>query len=107
MILGLLFLSSCTGGEELCSVEGKDYIYRLYGSANSITRVSVTDRESGEVISEISPEYRVNEPWLGDEKNNYGFELRDLNSDGHEDFIIKTVRTEGAEKYLFYIYSLK
>lgn len=103
ILFGVLFFTSCAGGEELCTVEGEDYIYRLYGSANSITRICVVNRESGEVISEISPEYRVNEPWLGEERENYGFELRDLNADGAEDFIIKTVRTAGAERYLFYV----
>lgn len=102
-LLVLLFaFSSCTGGAELCRVEGNDYIYVLYGSPNAITKISVLDSEGGEVSS-VEPSYRVNEPWLSQDKEDYGFAVCDLNGDGLEDFTVKTVRTEGAEKYLFYL----
>lgn len=94
--------SSCSGGEELCRIEGDEYTYVLFGGPNAITKISVI-AQSGEAVSTVDTEYRVNEPWLGEDKQNYGFELVDLNSDGHEDFVIKTVRTAGAERYLFYI----
>ncbi len=102
-ILILFNLSACSGGEELCRVEGEEYIFLLRGGPNAITRIDVIDPESGETACEIDTEYRVNEPWLGDNKEDYGFELLDINGDGLEDFVIKTVRTAGAEKYLFYI----
>ena len=103
-ILILIFFNftACTGGEELARIQGSDYTYVLYGGANAITRISLVN-ESGETVGEVDTEYRVNEPWLGEEKQNYGFELVDLNADGLEDFVIQTVRTPGAEKYHFYI----
>lgn len=94
--------SSCAGGEELCRVEGEEYTYVLYGGSNAITRIELIS-QSGEAVGEVDAEYRVNEPWLGEDKHNYGFEPVDLNGDGREDFVIKTVRTEGAERYLFYV----
>lgn len=97
------FVASCSGGEELLTIEGKDYDFRLFGNVNAITRICVIDRASGEILSEISTDYRSSEPWLGEDKENYGFELRDLNADGAEDFIIKTCRTVGEERYLFYL----
>ncbi len=100
----LLFIfSACSGGSELCRVEGSEYTYVLYGSPNAITRISVLDPESDAELSRIDTDYRVNEPWLSEDKENYGFALRDLDGDGDEDFTVKTVRTEGAEKYRFYI----
>lgn len=102
LFLFLFLFSSCTGGEELLRVEGDEYIYVLYGGPNAITRISLVSQD-GEAVGEVNAEYRVNEPWLGDNKENYGFELVDLNGDGLEDFVIKTVRTEGEERYLFYI----
>lgn len=102
-IVALLFaFSSCAGGEELARIEGSEYTYVLYGSPNAITKISLV-AENGETVGEVDTEYRVNEPWLGEDRQNYGFELVDLNGDGREDFVIKTVRTSGAEKYLFYI----
>lgn len=99
----LLFsFSSCTGGEELARIEGSEYTYVLYGGPNAITRIALIS-DNGEAVGEVDTEYRVNEPWLGEDKQNYGFELVDLNGDGHEDFVIKTVRTTGAERYHFYI----
>lgn len=99
----LLFaFSSCSGGEELARIEGSEYTYVLYGSPNAITKISLV-AENGEIVGEVDAEYRVNEPWLGEDKQNYGFELVDLNGDGLEDFVIKTVRTVGAERYHFYI----
>jgi len=97
-----LFFSSCSGGEELCRIEGKEYTFVLFGSPNSVSRVSVVGADGAEVAS-VEPEYRVNEPWLSEDRENYGFELRDLDGDGDEDFTIKTVRTAGKEKYLFYM----
>lgn len=97
----LMFLA-CSGGEELCRVDGKEYTFVLYGSPNSLSRISVIGADGAEVAS-VEPEYRVNEPWLSENKENYGFEIRDLDGDGDEDFTIKTVRTAGNEKYLFYM----
>ncbi len=99
----LFAFSACSGGSELCRVDGEEYTYVLFGSPNAITRISVLDRESGEEITSIDPEYRVNEPWLSDDKENYGFAIRDLDGDGDEDLTIKKNRTVGEEKYLFYM----
>lgn len=97
-----MFFSSCSGGQELCRVEGEDYTYVLFGSPNSITSVTLLDA-SGEEKGSVSLSYRVNEPWLSEDKENYGFALCDLDGDGDEDFTVKTVRTQGSEKYRFYI----
>ena len=99
----IFLLSSCSGGQELCRVEGNDYTYILYGSPNAITSISMLDPESGEQKGKVDLSYRVNEPWLSEDKENYGFTIRDLDGDGDEDFTVKKVRTVGAEKYLFYM----
>ena len=102
LFLLTMFFSSCSGGQELCRVEGEDYTYVLFGSPNSITSVTLLDA-SGEEKGSVSLSYRVNEPWLSEDKENYGFALCDLDGDGDEDFTVKTVRTQGSEKYRFYI----
>jgi len=99
----LIIFSSCSGGAELYRVEGEEYIYVLYGSPNAITKIVLTDPESGGEVSSIELDYRVNEPWLSNDKENYGFTLRDLDADGDEDFTVKKNRTPGEEKYLFYL----
>ena len=98
----LMLFSSCLGGEELCRVEGAEYTYVLRGTPNSIARVEVLGAD-GEVVAKIDPSYRVNEPWLSEGEHDYGFKPLDLDGDGDDDFIIQTVRTEGEEKYLFYM----
>ena len=102
LLISVIFLSSCSGGQELCRVEGTDYTYVLYGSPNSITSVVLLDSEGAEK-GKVSLSYRVNEPFLSENKENYGFAVCDLDGDGDEDFTVKTNRTEGAEKYRFYI----
>lgn len=99
----LTAFTACSGGSELCRVEGEDHTYVLFGSPNAITRISVIDRERGAEIASIETEYRVNEPWLSDDKENYGFTLRDIDGDGDEDFTVLKNRTPGEEKYLFYM----
>lgn len=94
-------LPSCAGGEEIALVEGNEYSFRLFGGANGIVRVDIYRGE--EKTGSVKPDYRVNEPWLGDDKEDYGFRVIDIDSDGDEDFIIKSVRTEGAEKYRCFI----
>jgi len=94
-------LQSCAGGEEIALVEGNEYSFRLFGGANGIVRVDIYRGE--EKQESVKPDYRVNEPWLGDDKEDYGFRVLDIDSDGDEDFIIKSVRTEGAEKYRCFI----
>jgi hypothetical protein len=95
--------SSCSGGSELCRVEGEDYTYVLYGSPNAIRSILLIDPASGQQVAEIELSYRVNEPWLAEDKENYGFAICDLDGDGDEDFTVKKNRTSGAEKYLFYL----
>lgn len=97
----LFLLTSCAGGEELARVEGAEYSFRLFGSANGITRVDIYRGE--EKTGSVKPDYRVNEPWLGENKESYGFRILDIDGDGDEDFIIKSVRTAGAEKYRCFI----
>ncbi len=101
LFLPILIFTGCSGGEELARIEGETNTFVIYGGVNAITRVEII--KDGVVISKIDPEYRVNEPWLGEDNENYGFEVCDLNGDGLDDFVIKTVRTEGAERYLFYL----
>ena len=103
LFLLALFLQSCSGGQELCRVEGNDFTYVLYGSPNSISSIALLDPASGEEKGHVDLSYRVNEPWLSEDKENYGFAIRDLDGDGDEDFTVMTVRTEGAEKYRFFI----
>lgn len=98
-----LLLTSCSGGAELCRISGEDYTYVLYGSPNSISSITLLDKSSGEKAGTVSLSYRVNEPWLSEDKEDYGFALCDLDGDGDEDFTVMKNRTEGAEKYLFYI----
>ncbi len=100
-IIFLFSLTSCAGGEELCRIEGKEYTFALFGSANGIARVDIY--RGGEKTESIKPDYRVNEPWLGEDKEDYGFCVLDIDGDGDEDFIIKSVRTVGAEKYRCFI----
>ncbi len=102
-ILFLMILAStaCGGGEELCRIDGKEYTFVLYGNPNAISQIDVL--KDGKAVGKVKPEYRVNEPWLDEDRENYGFELCDLNGDGHEDFVIKTVRVAGQERYCFYI----
>ena len=94
-------LMSCAGGEELTRVEGTEYTYRLFGGANGISKVDIYRGE--EKAGSVKPDYHVNEPWLGEDKENYGFRVLDIDGDGDEDFVIKSVRTEGAEKYRCFI----
>ncbi len=101
LFLPILLLTACGSGEELCRIEGNTNHFILYGGANAITKIEVL--KNGVVVASIDPEYRVNEPWLGEDKQDYGFSVCDLNGDGLDDFVIKTVRTSGAEKYLFYV----
>ncbi|MGM9642647.1 MAG: hypothetical protein ACI3XI_05510 [Eubacteriales bacterium] len=103
VILFLLIfnMSACGGGAELCRIEGADATFVIYGGANAITRVEVVS--GGETVASVYPDYRVNDPWLDEDKENYGFALCDLNGDGIQDFVIKTVRTTGKERYLFYV----
>ena len=98
----LLIFSSCLGGEELCRVAGTEFTYVLRGTPNAVSRVEVLGSD-GEAAVKIDLSYRVNEPWLSEGDHNYGFKPLDLDGDGDEDFVIQTVRTEGAEKYLFYM----
>ncbi len=98
----LMLFSSCFGGDELCRVSGVEYTYVLRGTPNAIARVEVLSSD-GEVLARIDPSYRVNEPWLSEGDHNYGFKPIDLDGDGDEDFVIQTVRTEGEERYLFYM----
>ena len=102
IISSLLIFSSCLGGEELCRVSGAAHTYVLRGTPNAITRVEVIGAD-GEVVARIDPSYRVNEPWLSEGDHNFGFKPLDLDGDGDEDFVIQTVRTEGKEKYLFFM----
>lgn len=97
----MLSLSSCSGGEELASVDGGEYSFRLFGSVNGISRVDIYRGE--EKTGSVKPDYRVNEPWLGEDKEDYGFRVLDIDGDGDEDFIIKTNRTVGAERYRCFI----
>ena len=97
-----MIFTSCLGGEELCRIEGDEYTFVLRGNPNAITRVEVLGAD-GKAISKVEPSYRVNEPWLSEGDHAYGFEPIDLDGDGDEDFVIKTVRTEGKERYLFYM----
>lgn len=99
--LSMIF-SSCLGGEELCRATGAEYTYVLRGTPNAISRIEVLSSD-GEVLARIDLSYRVNEPWLAEGDHNYGFKPLDLDGDGDEDFIIQTVRTEGKERYLFYM----
>lgn len=99
----MILLSACSGGSELCRVRGEAYTFVLYGSPNAITRVSILDPESGVELTSVHPEYRINEPWLSEDRENYGFELRDLDGDGEEDFTILKNRSAGEESYLFYM----
>ena len=99
--LSMIF-SSCLGGEELCRASGAEYTYVLRGTPNAISRIEVLSSD-GEVLARIDLSYRVNEPWLAEGDHNYGFKPLDLDGDGDEDFIIQTVRTEGKERYLFYM----
>lgn len=103
LFLFILFFSfsSCAGGEELARVEGAEYTFRLFGGANGIARVDIYRGE--EKQGSIKPDYRVNEPWLGEDKQDYGFRAFDIDGDGDEDFIIQTNRTEGAERYRCFI----
>ncbi len=101
LFLFIMALTACGAGEELCRIEGESNTFILYGGANAITKVEVL--KDGAVIASVDPEYRVNEPWLGEDKEDYGFSVCDLNADGLDDFVIKTVRTAGAEKYIFFI----
>lgn len=82
-------------------IQGAEYSFALFGGANGITRVDVY-RDS-EKTGSVKPDYRVNEPWLGDDKEDYGFRVLDIDGDGDEDFIIKSVRTDGAERYRCFI----
>ena len=102
LIALLLLFTSCLGGEELCRVSGAEYTYLLRGTPNAIARVEVLSSD-GQAVAKVDPSYRVNEPWLSDGDHNYGFTPLDLDGDGDEDFIIQTVRTEGEERYLFYM----
>ncbi len=101
LFIFLFLLTSCAGGEELARVEGEEYSFRLFGGANAIARVDIYRGE--EKTGSVKPDYRVNEPWLGEDKEDYGFRVLDIDGDDDEDFIIKSVRTEGAEKYRCYI----
>ena len=103
LLILIFILPSCSGGQELCRVEGNDFTYVLYGSPNSISSITLLDPASGEEKGHVDLSYRVNEPWLSKDKENYGFAIRDLDGDGDEDFTVMTVRTEGAEKYRFFI----
>lgn len=98
----LILFASCLGGEELCRTAGEEYTYVLRGTPNAISRVEVLSAD-GEALAKIDLSYRVNEPWLAEGDHNYGFKPLDLDGDGDEDFIIQTVRTEGKERYLFYM----
>ena len=102
LIISLFLFSSCLGGEELCRVSGAERTYVLRGTPNAIARVEVLDSD-GQVLAKIDPSYRVNEPWLSEGDHDFGFKPIDLDGDGDEDFVIQTVRTEGKEKYLFYM----
>ncbi len=97
----LFLLTSCSGGEALVHVQGAEYSFALFGGVNGITRVDIY--RGGEKTGSVKPDYRVNEPWLGDDKEDYGFRILDIDGDGDEDFIIKSVRTEGAERYRCFI----
>ena len=97
----ILSLSSCAGGEELARVDGAEYTFRLFGGANGISRVDIYRGEDKQ--GSVKPDYRVNEPWLGEDKQDYGFRAFDIDGDGDEDFTVKKNRTAGAEKYLFYL----
>ena len=97
----LALFSACAGGSELSRVEGNEYSFFLYGGADGIARVDIY--RGDEKMGSVKPDYRVNEPWLGEDKEDYGFRVLDIDGDGDEDFIIKSVRTEGAEKYRCYI----
>ncbi len=101
LFISLFSLNSCAGGGELARVEGREYSFHLFGGADGIVRVDIYRGEKK--TGSVKPDYRVNEPWLGEDKENYGFCVIDIDSDGDEDFIIKTVRTEGAEKYRCFI----
>ena len=98
----LMIFSSCLGGEELCRVDGAEYTYVLRGTPNAIARVEVLAAD-GSSLAKVDPSYRVNEPWLAEDDHSYGFLPLDLDGDGDEDFVIQTVRTDGAERYLFYM----
>ena len=93
--------SSCAGGEALARIEGAEYTFRLFGGANGISRVDIYRGE--EKQESVKPDYRVNEPWLGEDKQDYGFRAFDIDGDGDEDFVIQTNRTEGAERYRCFI----
>ncbi len=101
LVIVIFSLTSCVGGEELMSVEGEEYSFRLYGGSNGIARVDIY--RGKEKTGSVKPDYRVNEPWLGEDKEDYGFRVLDIDGDGDEDFIIKSVRTEGSEKYRCFI----
>ena len=72
--------SSCAGGEELARVEGAEYTFRLFGGANGISRVDIYS--GGDKQGSVKPDYRVNEPWLGEDKQDYGFRAFDIDGDG-------------------------
>lgn len=101
LFIATLSLTACSGGEPLMSVDGQEYSFRLYGSTNGITRVDIY--RGDEKTGSVKPDYRVNEPWLGEDKHDYGFRVLDIDGDGDEDFIIQSNRTEGAEKYRCFI----
>lgn len=106
LLLAVPAVCGCASrGEELCSLSVGDRTYTAYGHATGISSVIVSG--DGEIEVRVGSRINVGEPYTDTDGQNYGLIVCDADGDGDDDLVICASRTEGMEKYRFFLRNSK
>ena len=102
LLFGMLAVSACSqSGDRLCSFTTGGLTYEVYGRETGIRRIEVSGAFRATV--KMPGHIDVDEPYTADDGLHYGLTVCDVDADGDDDLLVCTRRTEGREKYLFFL----